>query len=879
VGVVQSLMIVYLSGAVAMLTTLSMSAICSNGKIKTGGAYYVLSRVLGLRKGGAIGILYAFSHCFGIALYTAGFAETLQTTVGTEISHDDVRLYGFLLTVVCLIVVRFGFLWKTTFSILIIIAAALMFVFVGTFITRDEERGITGYREETANSNVWSNRSVSDFFRVFSVYFPAATGIMGGANRSGELKNPSINIAYGTIASVLCSTTVYAVMSILVGCVAVSEVDGNSKQGLRNNFLIMADMTPYKPVVIVGIFVATMSSALSSFVGGHRMLVALGRDNILPWSNFLLVNENRTYLVVFFIGAAAVCIGSIENIAKLFTMIYLLLYSILNCTVYLLESSKSPGWRPSFKHYTWWTGLSGSILCAAIMLIIDWVFAVVAFALLIFLYRLLRTGSYSRIRGIAQIATRELDTLRNLLYFRKVPNEATNFRPHYLLLWKGICSGCAELDFLGCLAEVGGSAIIVGSIITTFVGRKSNFLRKVMGRMNGTEIIDEDNSDDSELSSKESGVRSRRASTGERRESIQQQVPMRVSHLNLVNNGKGRDSQSGAHPEIKQQHGISRSVSDPDMRNLTKIVKNRATYSVRASPERKEVAIEMASSKAPSPFLKNYSGYIETKGGIVNVNGFEDRVESTTFYEGAWAHVQTSGIGRFRPNVVLMRFPKDWKSLKHNKKVEYLRLIQKSLAIGKGLMISSNFPDGWSTSQTRRLDDLQERYIDVWWLTDVGGLLLLIPYLLSKHREWKHCRVRLFTVTDHKQTLTEEQRALTQLLSILRIPWEENLEIIPIDKSAKPDLSQFATYLKTNDTKTKDDLERWAKIAGLLRERSSNTEIVFVTMPLPRRVNTEKSNRPDVFSTKLEVLASSANAPIVFIRGNGENVLTFSMER
>lgn len=56
-GIWQSTLIMLLSASITLLTTLSLSAICTNGEISHGGPYFLISRSLGPEIGGVIGLL------------------------------------------------------------------------------------------------------------------------------------------------------------------------------------------------------------------------------------------------------------------------------------------------------------------------------------------------------------------------------------------------------------------------------------------------------------------------------------------------------------------------------------------------------------------------------------------------------------------------------------------------------------------------------------------------------------------------------------------------------------------------------------------------------------------------------------------------------
>ena len=77
VGLPATLVIVTLSSLITFLTALSIAAIATDQKVKIGGAYYMISRSLGLEPGGAIGVPLYFAQALSVALYTVGFAESV----------------------------------------------------------------------------------------------------------------------------------------------------------------------------------------------------------------------------------------------------------------------------------------------------------------------------------------------------------------------------------------------------------------------------------------------------------------------------------------------------------------------------------------------------------------------------------------------------------------------------------------------------------------------------------------------------------------------------------------------------------------------------------------------------------------------------------
>lgn len=109
------------------------------------------------------------------------------------------------------------------------------------------------------------------FTQVFSVIFPAVTGIMEGANLSGDLKNPAKSIPAGTLWAIIASFLTYMV---LIFSMAASF----SPNTLRYDGSYWQESTVLGGVpIVVGVIISSLSSGLGALFGGSRILQVCAR--------------------------------------------------------------------------------------------------------------------------------------------------------------------------------------------------------------------------------------------------------------------------------------------------------------------------------------------------------------------------------------------------------------------------------------------------------------------------------------------------------------------------------------------------------------------------------------------------------------------------
>ncbi len=372
VGLIGTLLIVTISTLITFLTALSISAIATDQHVRIGGAYYMISRSLGIESGGAIGIPLYIALAFSVALYTVGFAESV---VGVFPSLD-------MTTVGLITTVGVAALALTSAKVAIRAQYFIMFGIVLSLLSL-----AFGSPIEQSNIEMWgaADRHSESFWNVFAVFFPAVTGIMAGVNMSGDLENPAKSIPRGTFYAIGAGYLVYMVLPIILA----NRADAVT---LIEDPLIMRKIAYWGDAILIGVWGATLSSAVGSILGAPRVLQALARDGVLPrWLRWLGRGEGEDdtprigTLLTLAVALAAVWFGDLNMIAPVLTMFFLTTYGVLNIAAGVEQLLKSPSFRPQFRVH-WSLSLLGAIGCISVMVLINVVATGIAFLFVVIIF-------------------------------------------------------------------------------------------------------------------------------------------------------------------------------------------------------------------------------------------------------------------------------------------------------------------------------------------------------------------------------------------------------------------------------------------------------------------------------------------------------------
>ncbi|KFV49389.1 Solute carrier family 12 member 2, partial [Tyto alba] len=835
-GIGLSVLVIGMATVVTTITGLSTSAIATNGFVRGGGAYYLISRSLGPEFGGAIGLIFAFANAVAVAMYVVGFAETvvelLKENGALMVDEmNDIRIIGAITVVILLGISVAGMEWesKAQIVLLVILILAIGDFVIGTFIPLDSKKpkGFFGYKAEIFMENFGPDfRQEETFFSVFAIFFPAATGILAGANISGDLADPQSAIPKGTLLAILITTLVYAGIAVSVGSCVVRDATGNinntivteltncttaacklnydfsscqagCQYGLMNNFQVMSMVSGFAPLISAGIFSATLSSALASLVSAPKIFQALCKDNIYPAFQMFAKgygknNEPlRGYLLTFLIALGFILIAELNVIAPIISNFFLASYALINFSVFHASLAKSPGWRPAFKYYNMWISLVGAILCCIVMFVINWWAALLTYVIVLGLYIYVTYKKPDVNWGSSTQALTYLNALQHSIRLSGVEDHVKNFRPQCLIMTGAPNARPALLHLVHAFTKNVGLMI--------------------------------------------------------------------CGHVHMV---------------------------------------------------------RMKAMKELSTDLAKYQRWL-----IKNkMKAFYAPVHAEDLRDGGQYLMQAAGLGRMRPNTLVVGFKKNWRQVDMRDVETYINLFHDAFDIQYGVVVirlkegldishlqgqDSKSPSAPLNLADQRLLDASTQFqkkqgksnIDVWWLFDDGGLTLLIPYLLTTKKKWKDCKIRVF-IGGKINRIDHDRRAMATLLSKFRIDFSDIMVLGDINtKPKKENIAAFEEMIepfrlheddkeqevadKMKDDEpwriTDNELElyktktyRQIRLNELLKEHSSTANIIVMSLPVARKGAVSSA----LYMAWLEALSKDL-PPILLVRGNHQSVLTF----
>ncbi|XP_034743915.1 solute carrier family 12 member 7-like isoform X2 [Etheostoma cragini] len=191
------------------------------------------------------------------------------------------------------------------------------------------------------------------------------------------------------------------------------------------------------------------------------------------------------------------------------------------------------------------------------------------------------------------------------------------------------------------------------------------------------------------------------------------------------------------------------------------------------------------------------------------MKGFSHVVASSNLRDGFSLLIQSAGLGGMKHNAVLMAWPADWGQARDSSaRRNFIETVRETTAAQQALLVAKNI-DHFPGNQER----LKGGTIDVWWIVHDGGLLMLLPFLLSQHKVWRKCQMRIFTVAHMDDNSIQMKKDLQMFLYQLRL--DAVVEVVEMHES---DISAF-TYEKTLVMEQRSQMLKQMQLSRTERER------------------------------------------------------------
>lgn len=536
-------------------------------------------------------------------------------------------------------------------------------------------------------------------------------------------------------------------------------------------------------------------------------------------------------MVTFVVAAVFIMIGDLNAIAPLISGFFMISYAFINFACFSASYANAPGWRPSFKFYNKWIAFITALLCICILFLLNVLSGAITLFVGLVLYKYIEVTYVTQqhwAAGSSLNAMQYNSAMKAVVAISHQVEHVKNYRPQFLVL-------------TGSVRERKGLVQL------------SQLLRKSKGIFIYAEII------------------------------------------------LAKDTTDISNEELQKKH--------------------------------LEVQKLRFEGLASAP--------------VTIRNGFYEAMLAESLRKGTLNLLQTAGIGRMRPNVMMMGWQK-WMQKEPALVLDYVNSIRDAFSLNYGVFLAKN-ADALSLevrdslkstrdhkqSRSEKKSAKQSGVVDVWWLADDGGLSILIPYLLTMHANYSACKIRIMCLgfNDDVHTVVEMRKLLSHLRIVAAVesvqvktdvggmvedikkemldlyfsfkhPSEESVRPPPPSPSkgskvfdasdsaepatagkqrslatdrrcsfVSPELGLYNTESDERNLELPSRTKRWLKISELICEKSTTSQMVFITMPVP---NVKLGCME--YMRWLECLSSvHAEAPVCLLRGNQETVLSFDL--
>ncbi|KAL3088713.1 hypothetical protein niasHT_023331 [Heterodera trifolii] len=932
-GLILGGVVVLLSFLVVVVTAISMSAIATNGEVKNGGCYYLISRSLGPEFGGSIGLILYIANTVNASMNCVGLAEAivrlLKQDYGFHLTDggiNDVRIYA---TCTCLLLQAIIFIGtefenKTQLALMGTIWICIISHFVGTLLPLSDiqrRRGVVGFSFGVLLDNLWPDfRADNTFITMFGVYFPAMTGIMAGANMSGDLKDPSKSIPRGTFWAIAITTLTYLWCMVITALTTVRDATGFSEPelhptthrytvpscrandtcrfGLANDYDVMTLQGAWAPLITVGIFSTTLSSASGCLIGAPRILQALCADKMFPYMHpfakgYRKTNDPfRAYFLTLLIAISAIMIGELNSIADLISNFFLAAFAITNFACFDASAAKSPGFRPGFRFYNKWLSLFGSALCVLIMFVLHWPTSLVTFFVFIVLFVFIKHNKSHINWGTSTEANRYRRALNSLLKISRTEDHVKNYRPQLLVLSGNPVARQALVDFAYCISN-GRSLLLCGHIVPHCSSVQATALIRTLNNQFTDWLYEQ------HIKGFYSAVAHQSLRAGV--QGLLQTVGLGKMQPNILLIGYNShwltqcavssttdndDNSSGLH-WYKEYMGVIADAFEANMAVCVFRNENDGLDHSALLSEEDQLFVrlpDLLHSDRNSSLTDDLNRGVSAKKVRPRAKAQQNSVLPTCSPSRAELSLPTL-MDRL-PSVTAV-FPSGTNGNGSTEGMNGTAKGSRRVSSGAYLRKYDHFRTAGRPSMSAKFrTQIKGGFVDVWWLYDDGGLVLLLSHLLREHNTYlPNAKLRIFTICS-KLNPDDVHQKLVEMLKKFRIHFA-SVHVISEDydegKLYQETIEEYQELMNTLNPggttdqaisqeiidKTQSKTMRYLRQRELLLEFSSASTVVLISMPFA----TANIVLSPVYGMWLELLSRDM-PPMLFVRGNRTSVIT-----